>query len=394
MAQRACAKNINSLQDVGDMEYALVRPILKRITNPVQLRAIETASPHIADHDSELWKGFIARDIPAWEDKIMEPKNPRSWCKVYRMLVREEEKAKKAQEENLRATLTGLDQKRESSQANITTKVLPYAAGADRQVPTNSRARPVFADGNPNPHVTSSGQPRKPLLKNAKGADILSAIRRQSSQAQREKGVGMSSQPARVMLPSAKSQIAQAPAHMVRDHAPPPPVMRPQQSGVRRKSPPAPKIFVSKKGPSAESREDRAVRKVLEDPAEQAKKEERLRALANGRVAAPVSPPSSAPRPVAAARKPFIRSPPRQAPSPPDTQSPAQHSSSTAGFRAAADTRKPLSPSPAPPSRKRPAQPTSIFMPAKKRKKTSNGHELAQPLTALRPSQQPYNTTN
>ncbi|KAK3691914.1 hypothetical protein LTR37_018345 [Vermiconidia calcicola] len=372
MAQRACAKNINSLQDVGDMEYALVRPILKRITNPVQLRAIETASPHIADHDSELWKGFIARDIPAWEDKIMEPKTPRSWCKVYRMLVREEEKAKKAQEENLRATLTGLDQKRESSQANITTKVLPYAAGADRAVPTNSRARSVFADGIPNTSVTSSGMPRKPLLKNARGADILAAIKRQSSQAQREKGVGMSSQPARVMLPSAKSQIAQAPAHMMRDHAPPPPVMRPQQGGVRRRSPPAPKIFVSKKGPSAESREDRAVRKVLEDPAAQAKKEERLRALANGRVAAPVSPPSSAPRSTA---KPVIRSPPRQAPSPPNTQSPAQHGSSTAGLRAAADTRKPPSPSPAPPSRKRSAQPTSIFMPAKKRK-------------------QPYNTTN
>ena len=351
MAQRACIRNIAGLQDVGDMSYDLMRPMLKKIDNPQQLRSIEVASPHITEHDAELWKAFIARDIPGWQDKIMEPKNPRSWWKVYRKLIREERRVKEESEEQLKAALMGIDKQKEANQAQIVQKVIPQ----------QSQGRQAFAYGVRNQHGNSWGQNRTPALQNAKrGKDILSALRKQSSNAQQQKGLSWT-QPAKAMLPGAKSQIRKAPEGMVRDHARPVAVAvgRQQAQASGGPSAPAPRVFVSRHASSAQ---DKALKDALRS--EQAKKEDRLRALASGgsKASPATSQPASQVRSVTASAP----SPPVMVQSPSKVMSPASQPRQATALSVLASSTRRLSPSPVPSMvRKRPA--ASMFMPAKKR---------------------------
>lgn len=358
MAQRSCIRNIAGLQDVGDVAYELIRPVLKRIDNPQQLRNIEIASPQIADADAELWRAFIARDIPNWEEKIMEPKNPRSWWKVYRKLIREERRAKEEQEEQLMATMMGLDKQKEANQAQIVHKVIPQPGG-----------HKAFADGVPNHNVNSWGQPKQPSLQNAKrGKDILNAIRKQSSNAQQQRGFSQT-QPAKAMLPGAKSQIARAPEGMVRDYKKPaPPAMARQQGqGSGARGTPPPRVFVSRRVSTAQ---DRALKEAIRE--EQAKKEERLRALASrGAKASPAALP--APNHRLASVREFSTAKPSAptagSPSPPSVANSVSPTSKIAALAVAAEKTERLSPSPAPSAKKRAAPAPSIFMPTKKKAK-------------------------
>jgi elongin-A len=354
MAQRGATRDISSLQDVGDISYELLRPILKKVTNPEQLRNLEIKSPHLADHTAELWQAFIARDIPQWQKKIMEPKNPKSWWKVYGKLMRGEKRAKEASEEQLMAAMKGIDKEREANQVTHIRKVL--------QEPTRHRA--LFADGRPNPHINhSNGAVRKPVLKNAKtGKEIMSALRKETSTAQKVKGLApLREQPGKFLAQQPTSQITKAPEGMVRDHQKPQLTAAARQVAAEHVPRRAPRMFVTRPS-GTDQRIDEAIR---QERAEQAKKEERLRALASGKAATPLPQPSSQTRPSASSShlnvRPTVSSPPKPK-SPTPSASPAAASKSAAG-----EIRKPSSPSPAPPVvKKRPAP--SIFMPAKKRK--------------------------
>ncbi|KAK0307262.1 hypothetical protein LTR01_005908 [Friedmanniomyces endolithicus] len=177
MAIRACTRNITGITDVADIPYNIIHPVLKKIQNPAQLHEIETHCPQIADASADLWRAFIARDIPNWPAKILEPKNPRSWWKVYRKLVADEKRAKHAQEEELRAAMSGLSAKREENKAMY----------VERVVSVKSRER-AFVDGVRNPNVSGWGMERAPVLNNAKRAkDVMSALRAQSRQAARDR---------------------------------------------------------------------------------------------------------------------------------------------------------------------------------------------------------------
>ncbi|KAK0894984.1 hypothetical protein LTR02_012011 [Friedmanniomyces endolithicus] len=177
MAIRACTRNISGITDVADMPYNIIHPVLKKIQNPAQLHEIETHCPQIADASADLWRAFIARDIPNWPAKILEPKNPRSWWKVYRKLVADEKRAKEAQEEELRAAMSGLSAKREENKAMFVGRVV--------SVKSKERA---FVDGVRNPNVNGWGGERAPVLKSAKRAkDVMSALRAQSRQSARDR---------------------------------------------------------------------------------------------------------------------------------------------------------------------------------------------------------------
>nr|OQO16413.1 hypothetical protein B0A51_16409 [Rachicladosporium sp. CCFEE 5018] len=115
MAQRAATRTLSRIEDVGDTPYDLLEPILRRIDNPDHLLKIETNSPHIADKSAPLWQAFIIRDIPDGKKKMLYPKNPRSWHKVYRKLRREEEAKKKSAEDALQRTLMGLKEEKGST---------------------------------------------------------------------------------------------------------------------------------------------------------------------------------------------------------------------------------------------------------------------------------------
>ncbi|EFE36294.1 RNA polymerase II transcription factor SIII (Elongin) subunit A, putative [Trichophyton benhamiae CBS 112371] len=104
---------VNKLEitDVGLARYEIIRPILQKIENPQQLYELEQRSPHLLEHDAELWIEFIKRDIYFWETlDLTEP--PESWYQFYTSL--REQAAKKVDEdaERMKRALQGLDKEK------------------------------------------------------------------------------------------------------------------------------------------------------------------------------------------------------------------------------------------------------------------------------------------
>ena len=92
MACRAAIRNVDTIWDIGDLPYCVAMPFLREIKNPDQLAEIEASAMQLPymDETARLWKAFIKRDIPGWQQKLVEPKDAKMWPNVYRKLKREE----------------------------------------------------------------------------------------------------------------------------------------------------------------------------------------------------------------------------------------------------------------------------------------------------------------
>ena len=208
MAITCAHNNIDMIDNLSDMPYEMAQHILKKVTNPHQLVEIQTNSPHLAEHTGELWKGFIRRDLPnlSREDRMLEPKNPASWYKIYRRLMKSEKAREAAQEEELRRTLLAGKVQREEKKTMFVDKVLAHA----REEPV------VFVDGQRNKGRT----PGPPSLAKAKtGTDALAAIRNRSYQNSKQIKMGRPWQANSVANNPTQltRQIGQAPVSMMRE---------------------------------------------------------------------------------------------------------------------------------------------------------------------------------
>lgn len=114
LARKACIKNVNSITDIGDAEYSLVRPILLKLQNPKQLYQLEQSCPQIVGIDAEIWREFCRRDVPNYEKDPKEPANPQSWYKCYLKLFKAGQKEIDADAAALKATMDGI--KKEQAQ--------------------------------------------------------------------------------------------------------------------------------------------------------------------------------------------------------------------------------------------------------------------------------------
>ena len=117
LARKACIKNVNSITDVGDAEYDLVRPVLLRLQNPKQLYELEQVCPQIIGADAEIWKEFCKRDVPNYEKNPQEPANPKSWYKCYQKLYKAGQKEIDADAALLKATMDGIKSKQAEHKA-------------------------------------------------------------------------------------------------------------------------------------------------------------------------------------------------------------------------------------------------------------------------------------
>lgn len=180
MVQNTISRNITNLQDLGDVSYQLARPILKQITNPEHLRQLELVSPQIEANDSEMWIVFIRRDIPTWREHIGELKTDRITYDVYCELKKRDEQEREQQEEQLRQAFAKADQKKEANKSIILDKAIRddenhtyFVGGKFRNLSgrTKDYKAADFA----------------PSLRNAKGGQIIKALRKQSHQAMQQK---------------------------------------------------------------------------------------------------------------------------------------------------------------------------------------------------------------
>ena len=203
MAQNAAIRNIMSINDIADLPYHAVEPILRRVDNPQQLRDIEVTCPQIAEHSGPLWQELIKRDVSNGASKMLYPKDPKNWWKVYRKMVKQESADKAAAEETLRAAMNGLKDAKSHKETTYVPKV--FALGAKK--------KSGFFDGVR--QGGGGGSSKAPMLWNAKtGRDAFGAMQRATASKVRIFKPGT-----RHYVPDGKSQIRAAPKSMIRDNS-------------------------------------------------------------------------------------------------------------------------------------------------------------------------------
>jgi elongin-A len=205
-------QNITLLEDVGDLPYSFLAPILRHIQNPAQLKTLEDSCPQLVGETGEIWLRFIKRDIPDWDKKAHQPRDPKNWAKVYKKLKRDAEAEKAEQEEKLRMSIQALQKDKSKNQTIIDDKI-GYSPAA--------RARGFGFRAPGSGGGSSWGAPSGAPAKTGKVA--FDKLRRGmfDQKMSRPKATRM---PAH-LLAQRKGTVAQAPARLVRmnEHEPPAP---------------------------------------------------------------------------------------------------------------------------------------------------------------------------
>lgn len=128
LARQRLIKNIDMLTDVGDIPFSFLEPVLRHIQNPTQLQELEENCPQIQGETKEIWKRYIRRDVPDWDKKPHVPRDDKNWSKVYRKLMRDAEKEKLDQENQLKEQMKALQAGRDVNKTVIMNTNKAYGA--------------------------------------------------------------------------------------------------------------------------------------------------------------------------------------------------------------------------------------------------------------------------
>jgi elongin-A len=202
LARQRLIKNIDLLNDVGDLPYSFLEPILRFVQNPDQLQELEENCPQLQGETSDIWLRFIKRDIPNWDKKPYAPKDPRNWSKAYRKLKKDMDKEKQADADALKQQMQALQKDRAKNKTLIMDTTIGY--GRNSSV--------IFSSPRGSGGSTSWGPPSGAPAKTGKVA--LDKLRRGVFDSKRERPKA-AQMPAHV-LAQRKSVLKQAPARMIR----------------------------------------------------------------------------------------------------------------------------------------------------------------------------------
>lgn len=209
----------SGLVSVGDFEYQEARKFLLRVTSPNQLHTIEQNSPQILGEDVELWKTFIARDIPDWKRKNYAPKNPKKWREVYLRYLKEQKEEIERDKEKLRESMMGLQKQKESRISRVISATQLPKLPRDPRMRANNGGVPIgrkrgFDATGPKPRSTTS-------------QGVLSKVRKEARELSARNKVAAPIH----QLDNKTSQVLKAPAAMVDQYR------RTPASGVRKSTP-------------------------------------------------------------------------------------------------------------------------------------------------------------
>ncbi|PUU76575.1 RNA polymerase II transcription factor SIII subunit A-domain-containing protein [Tuber borchii] len=124
LVKNVLIKHVDSIEDIGDLDYTLVRPVLLKITSPVQLKKLEANCPQIRGEDSEIWKILIGKHFGQDALHKMELQGPKNWRKAYDKLQKAADEAAAAATETLRAQMTKMSSAKQQSRAKILTSTV------------------------------------------------------------------------------------------------------------------------------------------------------------------------------------------------------------------------------------------------------------------------------
>jgi elongin-A len=197
LAKQRLIKNIDLLNDIGDIPFTFLEPIIRHIQNPDQLQELEKNCPQVQGETGDIWRRFIKRDIPGWDKMPHQPRDPKNWHKVYRKLKKDAELEKKEQEELLKEEMRALQNDRAQNKTLIIDSKVGYGARSSR----------VFGLGSSS-GWGSSGAPAKT------GRVAMDKLKRGMFDYKRERP--RAAQMPTHLLTQRKSQVKAAPARMVR----------------------------------------------------------------------------------------------------------------------------------------------------------------------------------
>lgn len=210
------ANNAPGITDVGDLQYFKIRPVLLRLESPAQLHEIETNSPQISGENAELWRTFIARDFPNWEQKNYVPKNPLKWYRVYLKYKKEQQIEIAKDEEILRASMGQLKKAKETNVSKVVDLRLlpkvprdPWMMANNGGVPLGKRTG-LFKKEGPSSLVWSGGSKTK--LTN--GQSVLTRARREAKEISQRSKLAKPTHELRAQA----GQVRKAPAGMVNEY--------------------------------------------------------------------------------------------------------------------------------------------------------------------------------
>ncbi|CAO2653929.1 Nn.00g106620.m01.CDS01 [Neocucurbitaria sp. VM-36] len=198
LARQRLIKNIDMLNDIGDIPFSFLEPVLRFIQNPDQLQELEENCTQLLGETGDIWLRFIKRDIPNWDKKPHEPRDPRNWSKVYRKLKKDMEKEKQADAEALKQQMQALQKDRAQNKTMIVDSRVGYGAGSSR----------MFASGGRSSGWGTPGAPAKT------GKVAFDKLKRGIFDHKRERPKAPQ-MPAHV-LAQRRTQLKEAPARMVR----------------------------------------------------------------------------------------------------------------------------------------------------------------------------------
>ncbi|RDL29941.1 uncharacterized protein BP5553_10568 [Venustampulla echinocandica] len=212
---KACIKNIRSLTDVGDLEYWKIRSILQRVQSAEQLHQLEINSPQLKGEDAELWRAFIARDIPKWRDKNYTPKNPLKWYEVYCKYKKEQRIELARDQEKLEKAMMEVRREKETHVTKVVDlRMVPKVPKDPRMMANNGGVPLGRSKGFAKPAATSLTWGGGSKTKVSNPQNVLTKARREAKElSQRSK----LSTPTHQLMGS-RNQVRKAPAGMVNEY--------------------------------------------------------------------------------------------------------------------------------------------------------------------------------
>ncbi|KAF2853816.1 hypothetical protein T440DRAFT_465572 [Plenodomus tracheiphilus IPT5] len=197
MARQRLIKNIHLLDSVADLPFHFVEPILRFVQNPDQLQLLEENCEQLKGETGEIWLRFIKRDIPNWETRKYEPRDPRNWSRAYRKLKKDSENEKLAQAEMLRNKMKAVDR------SQTKTQIVDTRVGSGTRRLFTTRGSSGNASWGP-----ATGAPAKT------GKVAFDKLKRGIFDHKRDRPTMHQMSPD--VLARRRTQLMQAPAHMVR----------------------------------------------------------------------------------------------------------------------------------------------------------------------------------
>ncbi|KAI0842935.1 RNA polymerase II transcription factor SIII subunit A-domain-containing protein [Hypoxylon sp. FL0890] len=195
-----CIKNVRDIWDVGTLPYWVIRPVLLKIENPMQLLAIEESSPNLKGDTAECWQRLVNRDFPHLARKYnYEPRNPTLWSKVYQKYKKLDAELKKEAAAKLNNGFNALKKEKQAKAV----PVMNFNARVHGRIPGQRRNGSGF-----------HGLPFGSRPKTTSAQSIMQKARREAREMSRR--YKLSTPTGQLVVQ--QGQIARAPLGMVEEH--------------------------------------------------------------------------------------------------------------------------------------------------------------------------------